>query len=88
MSAMDEAIRLHHTLIRNLIARNYGYESATEGDSFIMGFHTATDALSFATDLQHSLLTQSWPAEVLNFELAKPVWAKVRLGHGWCADVH
>ncbi len=78
MEAMDEAIRLHNTLVRKLLAKYHGYESATEGDAFIMGFHTADDALQFATDLQQSLITQPWPAEVLQFHLAVPTWAEVR----------
>ncbi len=78
MGAMDEAIRLHHMLVRKLLAKYHGYESATEGDAFIMGFHTAGDALQFATDLQESLLTQPWPRELLEYHLVTTTWAKVR----------
>ncbi len=78
MHAMDEAIRLHHSLIRKLLAKHYGYESATEGDAFIMGFHTARQAVQFACDLQQQLMTQPWPEEVLKFHVSAPVWAQVR----------
>ncbi len=77
MHAMDTAIRLHHTLIRKLLAEHRGYESATEGDAFIMGFHTASQAMHFACDLQQQLMTQPWPEQVLSFHVSAPVWAKV-----------
>ncbi len=46
--AMNTALELHHTLVRKLLHRHGGYESATEGDSFIAAFHTPWDALAFA----------------------------------------
>ncbi len=45
---MDVALGLHHALARQLLAKHGGFESATEGDSFILAFHTPADALGFA----------------------------------------
>ena len=37
---MDKAVHIHHEVIRTCTARWTGYESATEGDSFLLSFHT------------------------------------------------
>ena len=44
-TAMDEAMSLHDALMRRLIARHGGYESGTEGDSFIIAFPHPAQAL-------------------------------------------
>ena len=36
--AMDEALLLHHACLRAVAAKHKGYESATEGDSFVLAF--------------------------------------------------
>ena len=38
---------------------------ATEGDAFTMAFHDPMDAISWAMDVQHKLLTLPWPKELL-----------------------
>ena len=35
---MDISLKLHHRLLRQLVRKYGGYESATEGDSFIIAF--------------------------------------------------
>ncbi len=45
---MNASLELHHVLVRKLLNRHAGFESATEGDSFITAFFTPLDALSFA----------------------------------------
>lgn len=39
---------LHHQVVRRLLLQHAGYESATEGDSFILAFHNATQAVGGA----------------------------------------
>ncbi|GFH06888.1 guanylate cyclase domain-containing protein, partial [Haematococcus lacustris] len=72
---MNEAVELHHSLARKLLAGHSGYESATEGDAFIMAFHTASDALRWARDFQQGLLHLAWPEQLLQLEAGAPVWA-------------
>lgn len=50
-------------------------ESATEGDSFIVAFFSASHALAFAQDLQLGLLLLPWPEELLRHPSCTPVWA-------------
>ncbi len=45
---MNRALELHHRLVRSLLDGHAGYESATEGDSFILAFHTPLDAVRLA----------------------------------------
>src|SRR4051812_17065438 len=52
---MDEAVRLHTVCMRRLILAHHGYESATEGDAFIIAFHTPVAALAFSVQLQEQL---------------------------------
>ncbi|KAL6750703.1 nucleotide cyclase [Haematococcus lacustris] len=73
--SMNEAVELHHSLARKLLAGHSGYESATEGDAFIMAFHTASDALHWARDFQEGLLHLAWPEQLLQLEAGAPVWA-------------
>ena len=42
---MQRALDTHDTLLRALLARYYGYEVTTEGDSFTMAFHDPVDAV-------------------------------------------
>ncbi|GLI61280.1 hypothetical protein VaNZ11_003629 [Volvox africanus] len=71
---MDCALRLHHACLRRVLVRHQGYESATEGDSFILAFHRPDAALSFAVEAQQELLEQDWPAELLANEMCTPVY--------------
>ncbi len=45
---MNGVMDLHHKLMRKLLVQHGGYESDTEGDSFIVAFATPWDALAFA----------------------------------------
>jgi hypothetical protein len=42
-----------------------GYESACEGDAFILAFHTPKDSASFAIEAQQQLLAAPWPPQLL-----------------------
>ncbi|KAG2494772.1 hypothetical protein HYH03_007016 [Edaphochlamys debaryana] len=71
---MDSAIYQHHNLARRLILKFGGYESATEGDSFIIAFHAAHDGVCFCASFQQELLLLPWPAELLLLEGCQSLW--------------
>ena len=48
---LDDVRNAHFTQARRLIIANGGYEVKTIGDSFMVAFHTAMDALKFALSL-------------------------------------
>ncbi len=52
------------------------YESATEGDSFILAFHVPLDAARFALLAQAALMELPWPVELLGHEDGKEVRAE------------
>ncbi len=58
--------------------RGAAAESATEGDSFILGFFRPEDALDFALAFQERLRVLPWPDEVLASPHARTVYAMVR----------
>ncbi|KAG2481931.1 hypothetical protein HYH03_019108 [Edaphochlamys debaryana] len=63
---MDVALKTHHRVIRQLLIQHAGYESATEGDSFILAFAKPDRALAFALSAQDALLAAEWPGELLD----------------------
>jgi hypothetical protein len=65
MALMAEVLQVHHTTLRSLLDKHNGYESATERDSFILAFHSPSDALAYAIEAQQCLLAASWPQELL-----------------------
>ncbi|GLI66107.1 hypothetical protein VaNZ11_009817, partial [Volvox africanus] len=71
---MDVVFNLHHDCMRRTAVRCGGYESQTEGDSFIIAFHSADDAVRFALAVQQALLEEPWPRELLAHEKCRPVW--------------
>ncbi|KAG1669631.1 hypothetical protein FOA52_010791 [Chlamydomonas sp. UWO 241] len=70
---MECAIATHNTVVRQTLAKWSGYEQATEGDSFLLAFHTPSDALGFALQLQRSLLEAAWEPELLQHPLCAPL---------------
>jgi class 3 adenylate cyclase len=66
MALMEEVLRVHHATLRSLLDKHRGYESATEGDSFILAFHSPKDALEYAVEAQQALLTANWPQQLLD----------------------
>eukprot|EP00955_Chlamydomonas_euryale_P003452 37288-Chlamydomonas_euryale.AAC.1 len=62
---MNAALDQHNALLRRLIDAHGGYESRTEGDSFVAAFHTPHSALAFALAAQAQLLTLPWPSALL-----------------------
>ncbi|KAF5830914.1 hypothetical protein DUNSADRAFT_13846 [Dunaliella salina] len=70
----DEAISLHHEITRTQLHIHHGYECGTEGDAFVLAFHTVADALVFAAAVQVELLHAKWPAQLLELEVCRPVY--------------
>ncbi|PNH08506.1 Adenylate cyclase [Tetrabaena socialis] len=64
-AVMSRSLQLHNTCVRRCATAHNGYESSTEGDSFLLAFHCAQDALAFCLALQDELPTLPWPAELL-----------------------
>jgi class 3 adenylate cyclase len=54
----------HNDLLREVLKRWHGYEVKTQGDSFMISFNRATDAVHCAIDIQRALARESWPPEV------------------------
>ncbi|KAF9455702.1 hypothetical protein BDZ94DRAFT_1293120 [Collybia nuda] len=70
---MATAIRLHNTLLRRQLRFCGGYEVKTEGDSFMCSFPTALAAVWWCVTVQHQLLHEQWPLEILECEDGKPI---------------
>eukprot|EP00798_Chlamydomonas_sp_ICE-L_P017465 gene17465-23767_t len=64
-TVMTQVLHIHHECIRRQLLLFGGYESATEGDSFIVTFHNPADALDFAISTQLALLEAPWPTALL-----------------------
>ncbi len=64
-AVMDRAVHLHHACLRSCAAACRAYESATEGDSFILAFHSPLEALTFCLSAQEQLPLLDWPEELL-----------------------
>ncbi|KAJ9529019.1 hypothetical protein QJQ45_007090 [Haematococcus lacustris] len=63
---MEASMKVHDEVVRRLALDSSGYEWATEGDSFLLCFHTPQAAVAFATQLQDALLQCSrWQAELM-----------------------
>ncbi|KAG2501549.1 hypothetical protein HYH03_000056 [Edaphochlamys debaryana] len=73
-AVMDRAIKEHHSCLRRLLLKHNGYESATEGDSFLLAFHCPEDALLFAMEAQVALLECAWPMELLDCDVCRPAY--------------
>eukprot|EP01065_Artemidia_motanka_P036683 TRINITY_DN4464_c0_g5_i1.p1 TRINITY_DN4464_c0_g5~~TRINITY_DN4464_c0_g5_i1.p1 ORF type:complete len:2259 (+),score=845.00 TRINITY_DN4464_c0_g5_i1:64-6840(+) len=66
--AMRTAIVQHNKLMRATLRRFRGYEVKTEGDAFMVAFHSAADAFCFCMEIQKGLLVLEWPDEILGCE--------------------
>ncbi|KAG2500013.1 hypothetical protein HYH03_002295 [Edaphochlamys debaryana] len=79
-AVMDASVGLHHACLRRLLLKHWGYESATEGDSFILAFRRSCDALAFALDAQTSLMQLEWPELLLQERICAPIWTSLPAG--------
>lgn len=57
---MSDAVEMHHTLIRKLIAKHKGYEVKTVGDSFMIAFKRSQDAVMLALEIQTVFFEHEW----------------------------
>ena len=78
-TVMEASVHLNETCLRSLTAKHHGYESATEGDSFIIAFHNVESAVRFCLEAQESLLDLPWPEALLQTPGCKEVWVAPRM---------
>lgn len=64
--AMQEALRLHDSIMRDRLEDIGGYEINTEGDAFHMAFHDCYDAVRFALGVQVNLFEADWSDAILS----------------------
>jgi predicted ATPase/class 3 adenylate cyclase len=63
-ATFGDLIEQHHRLLRAAFAAHAGVERGTEGDSFLVIFRTAPDAIAAAIDGQRSLAAAPWPDDL------------------------
>ncbi len=73
-ASMRAALEIHDRILRSLLGASAGYEVRTQGDSFMVAFPTAREAVRWCLDVQEVLLDAPWPKELL----AEPDAAEVR----------
>ncbi|CAB9497520.1 Receptor-type adenylate cyclase [Seminavis robusta] len=86
-NAMRKALEVHDKIVRQICCEYFGYEIDTEGDAFFLAFHEASDAVSFALDLQEALNGASWSDDILHLPWAREAQGRrglrVRASIGW-----
>lgn len=66
---MDTALEMHNCCVRRMVAAWRGYECHTEGDSFVLAFHAAKDAVACALEVQVGWeVRERWGARVRTSE--------------------
>eukprot|EP01060_Flectonema_neradi_P009698 TRINITY_DN168_c1_g1_i1.p1 TRINITY_DN168_c1_g1~~TRINITY_DN168_c1_g1_i1.p1 ORF type:complete len:1756 (+),score=296.81 TRINITY_DN168_c1_g1_i1:117-5384(+) len=65
---MLNSIQLHNQVMRETIDRHNGYEVKTEGDAFMVSFHTERDAAFFCLDAQLQLVNAPWSEQLLSLD--------------------
>jgi class 3 adenylate cyclase len=79
-------MKLHDECLRRSMKRFFGYELLVRGDAFLVAFHSVSDALSWALQVQLDLMDAPWPEESHNVtggtmqEFAKYNGLRVRMG--------
>lgn len=66
------ALSLHHALLRGEFRRNGGVEVKEAGDSFLVAFGSALDAISCAVACQRALTMQDWPSKLADGSSVAP----------------
>jgi predicted ATPase/class 3 adenylate cyclase len=61
---MSSALQTHDAILRSTIEQHGGYVFKTVGDAFCAAFPIPHGALSAAINIQHTLLTEQWPADI------------------------
>jgi len=75
-------LEIHDGIIRTTLDQHQGYEVKTDGDAFMLAFHTPYNAVMFCVNSQMHLETADWPTELLNANDKKsgPRGLSVRMG--------
>jgi predicted ATPase/class 3 adenylate cyclase len=63
--AMQAALDLHNQVLRAQLSTTSGYEVKTQGDSFMVVFSSAVEAVRWCLQTQEALLQAPWPQGVL-----------------------
>lgn len=90
---MSSAMRTHNSLLRRQLRLCGGYEVKTEGDAFMVSFHSAPAAMLWCLNVQIGLCNADWPIEILESEDGKEIFGadgevlarglSVRMGMHW-----
>ena len=67
-SGMRGALDVHDQVMRALLAGVDGYEVKTQGDSFMVAFASAVEAVRWCLEVQEALVRAPWPEELLSQE--------------------
>jgi len=79
-------MKLHDDCLRQSMKKHFGYELLVRGDAFLVAFHSVTDALAWALQVQLDLMNASWPEDCHNVtkgtmqEFGKFNGLRVRMG--------
>eukprot|EP00756_Hemistasia_phaeocysticola_P066280 Hpha_TRINITY_DN9128_c0_g1::TRINITY_DN9128_c0_g1_i1::g.94239::m.94239 len=87
---MHQALRTHNSVLRGLAKEHYGYEVKLIGDSLMLAFHSAANAVVFGVEAQLRLVQSEWPSALTSHPLCAQVqspeggllWNGVRVGIG------
>ena len=82
---MIDAVDMHNEVFRDQLGVHNGYEVRTEGDSFVVVFQDARDAVACAVAIQEKLMECEWPSEVADdpkFPVVDGVWNGLRVRMG------
>ncbi|WNG41765.1 AAA family ATPase [Archangium violaceum] len=64
-AGMRVALGLHDQVLRSALPEHDGYEVKTQGDSFMVAFASAVEAVRWCLEVQQALLRAPWPEELL-----------------------
>ena len=65
LKAYNEAMQVHHNLLRQTLMSHGGLELLCEGDGFILGFESVSRGTAFSCEFQQLLQLVSWSAATL-----------------------
>eukprot|EP01061_Rhynchopus_euleeides_P017487 TRINITY_DN29062_c0_g1_i1.p1 TRINITY_DN29062_c0_g1~~TRINITY_DN29062_c0_g1_i1.p1 ORF type:complete len:669 (+),score=252.49 TRINITY_DN29062_c0_g1_i1:285-2009(+) len=71
-AGMKVALKVHNSVIRECIERFHGYEVKIIGDSYMVAFDKATDAVDFSLSVHECLYESDWPADILQVPECAP----------------
>lgn len=66
-AVMSSALVLHDQVLRTQLKLHQGVELMTEGDAFLVAFHSPMEAIRWCAGVQTALLDVEWPAELSAF---------------------